>query len=197
MKTMEDVFPHKPGVYYDQLRMTPEGLYSVTRRRDGERIMAMLRKSIPHLASRHVTDATACVGSDTLRWSMESARVDAIEWKRDNATVLRHNVRVFGATNVRIHEGDATRVFQWKTDVLYIDPPWGGPEYYKVPKLDVFVGDTRLDTWVESVLRRKDRPAYIVLKLPRNYHFARIQFLPTITHTILYRIRNFVIAVLS
>mgnify|MGYP002654752610 CR=1 FL=1 len=193
---MEELFPHKLGVDYNRLQMTPEGLYSVTRRRDGQRMMDILKDTIPNIHKKRITDATACVGSDTLRFSMEFAHVDAIEWKHDNVVVLRHNLDVFGGANVRIHEGDATKLFKWKTDVLYIDPPWGGPEYYKTAKLDVYLGPTRLDNWIESVLKRTDRPEYIVLKLPRNYNFAHIQFLPSVNKTLIHRIRNFILVIL-
>lgn len=193
---MEELFPRKPHIDYSRLQMTPEGLYSVTRRRDGERMMDILKDTIPNIHKKHITDATACVGSDTLRFSMEFAHVDAIEWKHDNVVVLRHNVNVFEGTNVRIHEGDATKIFKWKTDVLYIDPPWGGPEYYKTAKLDVYLGPTRLDNWIETVLKRTDRPEYIVLKLPRNYNFAHIQFLPSVSKTLIHRIRNFMLVIL-
>jgi len=193
---MEDLFPRAPNVDYTRLQMTPEGLYSVTRRRDGEQMMNILKQVIPTIGKKHITDATACVGSDTLRFSLEFAHVDAVEWKHDNIIVLRHNLDVYGATNVRVHEGDVTKIFKWKTDVLYVDPPWGGPEYYKTAKLDVYLGPVRLDNWIESVLKQLDRPPYIVLKLPRNYNFARIQFLPGVSQTLIHRIRNFMLVVL-
>ncbi len=193
---MEDIFPHKPGIQYDKLQMTPEGLYSVTRRRDGERMMDVLKMYIPNIHKKSITDATACVGSDTIRFSLWFGHVDAVEWKRDNVVVLRHNVNTYGATNVTIHEGDVTKIFNWKTDVLYVDPPWGGPEYYKSAKLDLYLGPTRLDNWIETVLKRPDRPPYIVLKLPRNYNFGHIQFLPSVNQTLVHRIRNFMLVIL-
>ena len=193
---MEELFPQKPDVDYSRLHMTPEGLYSVTRRRDGERMMGIMRECIPNMHKKSITDATACVGSDTMRFSLEFARVDAVEWKHDNVVVLRHNVNEFGVTNVSIHEGDVTKLFKWKTDVLYIDPPWGGPEYYKTAKLDVYLGPMRLDNWLEQLLKQPTRPQYIVLKLPRNYNFAHIQFLPTVNQMLVHRVRNFMLVIL-
>jgi predicted RNA methylase len=190
---MEDLFPHKDDVQYDALRMTPEGLYSVTRRRDGQRVVQFLERTIPEIGRRTITDTTACVGSDTLRFSQVFQKVHSIELKHDNVIALRNNVNVFGASNVTVHEGDATKLFKWKTDVLYIDPPWGGPAYHTQHKMDIFLSGIRLDKWIEELLKEKDRPAYVILKLPRNYNFSHLHFLPNVIETLFYRVRNFMI----
>jgi tRNA/tmRNA/rRNA uracil-C5-methylase (TrmA/RlmC/RlmD family) len=115
---MENVFPLREGIDYSNLRMTPEGLYSVTRRRDAENILSFLRSRISDISKRSITDATACVGGDTIHFSGYFRKVDSIEWKHDNFVVLRNNVEVYGLKNVILHEGDATKIFNWKTDVL-------------------------------------------------------------------------------
>jgi predicted RNA methylase len=143
-----------------------------------------------------VTDATACVGGDTLLFSLWFKRVESIEWKHDNLVALRNNVEAFGATNVNIHQGDSTRIFNWRTNVLYIDPPWGGPDYLAKHNIDLWMGSIRVDDWVEEILKRDERPEYIVLKLPRNYNFTRMRFQPNVEETHFYHIRNFVIVLL-
>lgn len=193
---MESLFPFKERVVYSDLLLTPEGLYSVTKRIDGERLIAFLHGMIPDLRKQTITDATACVGGDTLLFSLHFKKVESIEWKRHNMAALQNNVDVFGAKNVTIHEGDATRVFDWNTNVLYVDPPWGGPNYYKIHNLELFMGSHRLDNWIEEVLKRDNRPETVVLKLPRNYNFTRLNFLPNVESTHFYRIRNFIVVML-
>ena len=190
------MFPPKPDFDYDTLRITPEGLYSVTRRKDGEALIEFMVRMIPDMGKKSCTDATACVGSDTLRFSQVFRSVKSIEWKHDNLVALRHNVRAFGAKNVSVFDGDATRVFHWKTDVLYIDPPWGGPEYYKQRYVDLRMGEIRLDKWIQEILERHVRPSHILLKLPRNYNFAHLNFLPNVDSMHFYRIRNFAVVLL-
>ena len=194
---MENVFPHKGNIDYTKLKMTPEGLYSITRRRDGEKMIGFIQNKIPDISKLSVTDATACVGGDTLLFSLYFKKIDSIEWKRDNIIVLRNNVDALAATNVTIHEGDSTKIFNWKTDVLYVDPPWGGPEYYKIPQLDLFIGTYRVDVWIEEILKRENRPKHIILKLPNNYNFSRLQFLPNIDTLNNYVIRRFVVVLLT
>lgn len=151
---------------------------------------------IPDLGKKTITDATACVGGDTLLFSLWFKKVESIEWKHDNFVALRNNVDAFGATNVVIHKGDSTKIFNWRTNVLYIDPPWGGPDYLARYNIDLWLGSSRVDDWVEEVLKRKNRPEYIVMKLPRNYNFTRIRFQPNVDETHFFHIRNFVIVLL-
>jgi hypothetical protein len=194
---MDNVFPHKDDVDYTKLKMTPEGLYSITRRRDGEKMIGFLQSRIPDISKLSITDATACIGGDTLLFSLYFKKVDSIEWKHDNITVLRNNIDVFRATNVTVHEGDSTKIFKWKTDVLYIDPPWGGPNYYRIQQLDLFIGSHRIDAWIEDLLKRDNSPKYVILKLPTNYNFSRLQFLPNVHIMHTYMIRRFVVVLLT
>jgi hypothetical protein len=73
---------------------------------------------------------------------------------------------------VKLHQGDSTKLFNWKTDVLYIDAPWGGPDYKKHAELDLYLGDKRVDEFVKEV---KDKATYVFLKVPRNYKFDRFE----------------------
>jgi hypothetical protein len=58
---MEDIFP-KRDIEYSNLQVTDEGRYSVTRRRDGEHILAIMHSTVGNLKDKSITDATACVG---------------------------------------------------------------------------------------------------------------------------------------
>jgi 16S rRNA G966 N2-methylase RsmD len=193
---MEDVFPHNDTVDYSKLQMTPEGLYSITRRRDSEKIVQYLKDTIGDLSKKTITDATACVGGDSIQFALSFHKVHSVEWKHDNFIVLRNNVQAYGLQNITIHEGDVTKLLNWKTDVLYIDPPWGGPDYHTLRSLDVFLGNIRMDVWLESILKEDKYPKHIVLKLPRNYNFTRLHFLPNVESVYFYRIRGFVLVLL-
>ena len=41
--------------------------------------------------------------------------------------------------NVHLHEGDTTILYkEYPLDILYLDPPWGGPDYKEKKELDLF-----------------------------------------------------------
>jgi len=194
---MEDLFPRKEGLEYSKLKITEEGSYSITRRRDADRIMNVLTYALKDLHNMTITDATACIGGDTLNFAMNFRHVHSIELKDDNFDVLTNNVNIYGFNNVTLHHGDSTELFNWNTNVLYIDPPWGGKDYKKHKNLDLTLSSKRLDVWLEQILSRRNRPQYIVLKLPVNYNFNRLNFLINVDIIRPYRIRSYILVIIT
>jgi hypothetical protein len=194
---MEEIFPHREGIDYKRLQVTPEGEYSVTRRRDADRILAVMSKVVGDLKTKTITDATGCIGGDTIQFGLHCRFVNSIELNEENFRVLQNNVAVYELENVTLHHGDSTKIFNWKSDILFVDPPWGGPTYRENETLELFMGDKRLDEWLEDVLLRKIRPNHIFLKLPTNYNFNRLNFLSNIESIRPYRIRNYILVAIT
>ena len=109
----------------------------------------------------------------TILFGLNFKKVDSVELNPENFAALKNNVEVFDLPNVTLHHGDSTKLFNWKTDVLYADPPWGGTDYKSKEKLDLYLGETRIDEFIHAVLQRENRPDYVFLKVPRNYNFDR------------------------
>jgi hypothetical protein len=194
---MEDLFPRREGVDYSKLHTTDEGSYSITRRRDAERISYVLRHTFSNLKELTITDATACIGGDTLNFANHFGHVHSIEMKGDNFKALRNNVEVYGFQNITLHHADCTQLFNWNTHILYIDPPWGGRDYKKTQNLDLFLSTKRLDIWLEEILLRRNRPKYIVLKLPVNYNFNRLNFLINVDAIKPFQIRSYILVIIT
>lgn len=194
---MEDLFPYKEGTDYSKLKVTEEGSYSITRRRDADRILNVLRYAIKDIQSMSITDATACIGGDTLNFAMNFNHVHSIEINNDNFNALTNNVNVYGFNNITLYHGDSTLIFNWNTNVLYIDPPWGGKDYKKHKNLDLTLSSKRIDIWLEEILSRRNRPQYIVLKLPKNYNFNRLNFLINVDSIRPYRIRSYILIIIT
>lgn len=191
VSTLETMFPEKQGVDYSALRMTPEGEYSITRRADGKKLLQKMISVVGPAKSKHITDLTGNVGGDTILFGLHFGFVDSIELDEENFEALKNNVKTFKLKNVNVYHGDSTRLFRWKTDVVYIDPPWGGPDYKEKKNLDLFLGDERLDIFLDTVLEQEWRPNYIFMKLPRNYNFERLAMLPNVQEVYKFPIRGF------
>jgi predicted RNA methylase len=194
---MEDLFPRKDGVDYSRLKATEEGSYSITRRRDADRILIILKNLFKNMSSMTITDATACIGGDTLNFASNFLHVHSIELNPENFEALTNNVDVYGFHNITMHLGDSITLFNWNTNVLYIDPPWGGKDYKKHKELDLFLSGKRLDCWLEEVLSRKNRPHFVILKLPANYNFNRLNFLINVDYIRPYQIRSYVLVIIT
>jgi hypothetical protein len=192
---MQSLFPRKLGVKYSELMLTPEGEYSITRRQDGDLIYKYMRSVLKTTLDKHITDLTGNVGGDTILFGLKFGRVDSIELDRENFKALENNVKVFDLKNVRLHHGDSRLVFNWKTDVVYIDAPWGGPEYKTKTDIDLYLGNTRIDEYIQHMLLWENSPDYFFLKVPKNYNFARLTNLPL--HKRRFPIRGYYLVALS
>jgi predicted RNA methylase len=156
-----------------------------------------MQNVLGNTSTKTITDATGCVGGDTIQFGLNFKSVDTIEINKNNFEALKNNVAVYNLKNIKLYLGDATDLYNWKTDVLYIDPPWGGPNYREVKELDLLISATRLDIWLEQILLRKNRPSYIFLKLPTNYNFKRLNFLSNVDFIKPYRIRGYILIAIT
>lgn len=184
---LDTMFPEKEGVDYTKLMMTEEGEYSITKRPDSKKMLQKIL-SIVRSTNKHITDLTGNVGGDTIMFGLHFKSVDSIEYNQENFEALKNNVEVFGLKNVNLHFGDSTRIYNWHTDILYIDPPWGGPDYKEKENLDLYLGDVRIDLFINTIMEKPWKPQYIFLKLPRNYNFERFSLIPKVHK---FAIRNF------
>ncbi|KAK1928862.1 Uncharacterized protein P3T76_015651 [Phytophthora citrophthora] len=118
-----------------------------------------------------VTDGTACVGGNVLSFCDFFTHVNAIENDPTRVKMLRHNVRVLQKTNARcIHANYLDVMLELEQDVVFLDPPWGGPEYKDLEKVDLFLGGLPLH---EICTRLQDSAKCVVLKVPSNFDDAK------------------------
>jgi predicted RNA methylase len=198
---MLPLFPYKRGVSMHDIHVTEEGKYSYTKREDGDRTIQFLKRYIPSLHTRTILDGTGNIGGDTILFGLNFYTVHSIELDPDNFKALTHNVNLYKLKNVHLHEGDTTELYKdYPSDILYLDPPWGGPDYKEKKELDLWLGSHRLDIFLrDSVLSKEAlwKPQWIVLKLPFNYKWDRLEMLEGIEAMHTLRIRNYRIVIMK
>lgn len=194
-------FPLKDGVHMKDIQLTEEGKYSYTKRRDGDITIDFLKKHIGSLKGLTILDGTGNVGGDSILFGLNFKHVDSIEIDKDNFEALKHNVSLYKLSNVEVHNGDSTKLFDsFETDVVYFDPPWGGPDYKTKKDLDLYLGKSRIDLFIKNEIlseKAKHLPKYIVLKLPFNYNWSRLKFIKAIESSQMLKIRNYRILILK
>ena len=124
-----------------------------------------------------VTDATACVGGDTLHFAKHFQRVHSIECDDTHVKMLRNNVSAYPdrADRVTVHHGDALNILPTlKQDVVFLDPPWGGKTYKANRKLELTLSGKSLPEVVDQlwVDRKRSGTRCVVFKMPRNAGFG-------------------------
>lgn len=193
-------FPKVFGVDYDNLRITDEGMYSLTKHIDSVAIIRAMKNIIgeENIGGLTIMDGTANVGGDTIRFGMYFKSVIGVELDDDNFNVLNHNVNVYSSklNNISVIKGDILDESIYKqvhTDVLYLDPPWGGKGYkeYEEEKMVIFLSNVSLTQFIGNVLLNQVRPNYIFIKLPINYNIDSLRGMPYVNDIQVYKIRKF------
>ena len=92
--------------------------------------------------------------------------------------MLDHNVSVIeqrphhrSRTQVRVYGADYLKLMcELQQDIVYIDPPWGGPGYQDKPKLQLSLGGKHLAEIISDLhqTRCKTGTKYVVFRAPLN-----------------------------
>lgn len=208
-KDFKDWFPDVIGIERDDLKITDEGMYSITKSIDSIAIIRAMKSVIgeENIGGLTIMDGTANVGGDTIRFAMNFNKVISVELDKENYDVLVNNVNVYresknsayGFDNpdkiITIND-DITKVYndlQIFTDVLYLDPPWGGKGYkdFEEEEMVIFLSNLSLTRFIGNVLMSPSRPKYIFLKLPINYNIKSLKNMPYVFDMQVYTIRKF------
>jgi 16S rRNA G966 N2-methylase RsmD len=98
------------------------------------------------------------------------SNVYAIELDQSRFSFLKHNMFTLRNTNVVCIHGDAlTKCAHIKQDVIFIDPPWGGPEYKNHASVSLYLSQQNLCDVCNTLAQYAK---YIVVKVPTNFDEA-------------------------
>lgn len=170
------LFVQEKGVDLDRLQMTDEALYSITRPAPAAHIEHILRTHLNKLgklpAQCTITDATACVGGDTLHFARLFKHVQSVEINPEHCRMLQNNIKVYKRKNVTVYCRDYLQmVTQLKQDVIFMDPPWGGPSYKHKKNVWLALSDVSIPNIVQSIAHTAP---LLVLKVPMNFDVSHI-----------------------
>jgi len=159
----------------DKILIDDVGKYSITLP-DKTKIITNLISKYLNSKDIIVTDAMACIGGDTLSFAKEFKSVNAIELDKTRFEYLKHNMSLFNCSNIVFYNDDYLKLINTiKQDVIYIDPPWGGPDYKTKKNIKIKIGDKKLEEICDEIIEKK-LCKLLVLKLPYNYDLAELKF---------------------
>lgn len=153
------------------LMLDIEASYSITEQHLAEAITSFLVSTLrADPGQLVVTDATACVGGNTLSFARHFARVNAVEINPTRAKYLWHILSVLcPQRNVTVFNNDYTSIFaELQQDIVFLDPPWGGPSYKQNDSLHLFLGAHNI---IDVCRQIAPRARLIAIKAPCNYVF--------------------------
>lgn len=146
----------------DGIRMDEEGWFSVTPE-------SIARHHASRCARGVIIDSFTGAGGNAIQFAKRSARVIAIDIDPTKIDYARHNAGVYGVDDqIDFIVGDFFVLApKLKADILFLSPPWGGPDYLKVNTYDI---NTMLKPHDGFFLLNvaKEVASGVVMFLPRN-----------------------------
>lgn len=187
IKEIHEYFPQLPKHLQNELQINEVGTYSVAKPKDADFITQIVNHIFPN--AKIITDGTACVGGNVLGFAKNKniELVNAVEFDKKTFTILKNNVSLYKNLSNKIitYKDDYTQIFDTiDENVIYMDPPWGGQNYYKSRVLDFKFGKEQEDfvAFCRKIFeekRKNEQFMGMVLRLPHNYNFSKfIKYFP-------------------
>ena len=164
----------------DSIQIDEDGLFSVTNAKNSSKMAQRCAHVFRMLDDGKIrkpviTDGCACVGGNVFGFALSNLfeKVQAVEFDGTRAKMLSHNVAILEKnleknekchTEVTVLESaDYTLAMETlKQDIVFLDPPWGGPDYKTGQPATLKLGDTRLADIIEYLMLREDLQTKLV-----------------------------------
>lgn len=119
-----------------------------------------------------ITDATAGIGGNTFSFALMFKHVNSIEQDSNTFDMLRNNIDTYGFTNITYYNEDYLKIMNdLYQHIVFIDPPWGGRDYKKQNNILLQLSEIELEVICHNLIKKNN---IVVLKLPLNYDFSKI-----------------------
>ncbi|KAM9200058.1 trimethylguanosine synthase [Mergus octosetaceus] len=118
------------------IKLDREGWFSVTPEKIAEHIAVRVAQAFN---CDTIVDAFCGVGGNAIQFALTSKRVIAIDIDPEKLNLARSNAEVYGvADKIEFMCGDfMVLAADLKADVVFLSPPWGGPDYATAEIFDI------------------------------------------------------------
>ncbi|OXB66745.1 hypothetical protein ASZ78_005720 [Callipepla squamata] len=118
------------------IKLDREGWFSVTPEKIAEHIAVRVAQAFN---CNTIVDAFCGVGGNAIQFALTSKRVIAVDIDPEKLSLARSNAEVYGvADQIEFVCGDfMVLAADLKADVVFLSPPWGGPDYATAEIFDI------------------------------------------------------------
>lgn len=173
------ILPPKPPktIDYEKLRVTPQSCYLCLTAYHAPQVSAFLLSELPSLKT--IVDGTAHVGCDTLNFAITYPKasiiaidVDVTAYQCLEANIATFYPYIFQRARFTLIKDDFIRLIRQpelsSVDLIYLDPPWGGTDYYKKQHLMLFLSGVPIYAVINEIFSRC-LTRHVLLKVPKNF----------------------------
>lgn len=175
-------FPQFSSKFLNKLKFgNDEAYYSATPLYQVFQIKKIFKKLNISTNNSSFVDATANIGASTINFAcvFKFKKIISIEINPDTFKILKHNICIFflnfpnNPTKILLFNNSFLNFNFNKFDFIFIDPPWGGPDYKKKDKVDLFIDNINIKKIVSKLFFFFN---FIFLKVPINFNFFYFKY---------------------
>lgn len=182
--TEYNFFPESSG---KKILLDDVSKYSITLPDKAQTISEVTKKNYQlvfpddDLSNITITDAMACVGGNTLSFSNFFNKVIANEINTTRYQYLVHNMKEYNRENIVFYNDNYLNLMnKLEQQIVFIDPPWGGPIYKSQYKMEIVLQDeaekeTNIHEMVNILFENNSGTKMIIFKLPINHNIENFK----------------------
>ena len=182
-KRLLDFFPTKDLDVLARIQLTEESLYSSTTLAHASYIRDIIKLYYEEDEYKDlvITDATSCIGGTIMACIEPFGEINAVELNPIHAKIMKHNLAtVFPNKHINIINDNFISIattFKPKSNVVILDPPWGGCDYYKEVNLKLYLNDKDGNAveMVDIINMMRDETDIVLARVPFNYDMDRLK----------------------
>ena len=160
-------FPKDKNVNFEDLKLSNIGAYSITDPDTAQMISDIIKK-YSDKKNIIITDANANMGGNSINFAKNFDKVNSVEIIKKHCDILENNLKTYNLLKkVNIVCQDYLDVMMnLKQDVVFFDPPWGGPDYKKIRNLKLKLDNVNI---IDIINEIKTVTNMVVLRVPFNF----------------------------
>jgi predicted RNA methylase len=160
---------------YGLIEITSESKYSSLMPWHIEQVSNLIKLETKNIKVNKIVDCNAHIGVDTIlfRLLFPNTNITAIELNELTYSILINNINninlITNQTNKSIEPLNIDcldYIFYNEVDIMYFDPPWGGPNYNEIADINLYLSGYELTEIISDVFLVYN--CLIIIKLPRN-----------------------------
>lgn len=164
------LFPNKHLLNYKKIQVSNIGEYSITPSIDSKKMAYIIYKSTKKIHKYlTITDTTCGNAGNTIHFSYFFKKVNAVEISKLHYDICKNNINLYNLKNITMINDDyLTIMYKLTQDVIFFDPPWGGPRYKIYDNLPLYLGTKRIDQIISEIIKYR-LCQIIAIKVPYNF----------------------------
>lgn len=171
------IFPCHNCNDMSKLKYDSEGLWSITHP-DSADVLSTKIKIFEKTGIKidSIFDATAGLGGNTLSFANNFKRVISCELDPKRFEILENNISLYNYKNIKLYNEDSINLIsklEESIDVIFFDPPWGGPTYKYEESLEIYLSGMKLED-VCILISNSTKIKLLIFKLPYNYDSTKL-----------------------